>query len=275
MIVSVSRRSDIPAYFADWFFTRLAEGGTVTRNPFNPRQERFVGLTPETVDGFVFWSKNPAPMLGKLALLQDFAYYFQFTLNAYGTEIEPGLPPLSSRIDTFRRLSDALGPNRVVWRYDPIFINENYTADWHAETFARLASGLRGYASGTTISFLDYYRAISKNLKIHGIRVPERDDIRYLASRLAPAAISAGMTINSCAEAENLFDFGITRGRCVDAALLSEIAAGMYVRRDYPAYVRPRKDPNQRPECGCAPSVDIGTYNTCKSGCIYCYASKR
>jgi hypothetical protein len=295
MIVSASRRTDIPAHYADWFVSRLAEGGTVARNPFNPMQERFVSLTPEAVDGFVFWSKNPAPMLGRLALLQGYAYYFQFTLNAYGEEIEPGLPPFSARIDTFRRLSEALGANRVVWRYDPIFTSVGYTADWHAETFVALAESLRGYTRRVTISFLDYYQNISKNIKLHGINVPETDDIINMASKMAPAAAAAGMSIDSCAEADDLSGFGITRGKCVDAGLLSEIAATAGRRVDNPetgthkfteagktqktrkpvTSARPRKDPNQRPACGCAPSVDIGTYNTCKSGCVYCYAAKR
>ena len=260
MIISASRRTDIPAYYSDWFFAKLASGAVDVKNPFNPNQVRTVSLKPEAVDGFVFWSKNPAPMAARLYLLSGTPFYFQYTLNAYDSDIEPGLPPLSERIETFRRISSAIGPKRVIWRYDPILTNDKYTAEWHAQAYSHIAESLAGYAQRSIISFIDSYRKITKSLRLHGISEPSGDEIRRIASLLAPSARSAGMSIATCAEEVELSEYGVTHARCVDAELMGGIAA-------------PKKDPNQRPACGCAPSVDIGAYNTCKSGCIYCYAN--
>jgi hypothetical protein len=269
MIVSASRRTDMPAYYSEWFFDRLKEGGVVTRNPFNQKQERYVPLNADEVEGFVFWSKNPAPMLGRLHDLSAYPFYFQYTLNAYGYEIEPA-PPLDDRIETFRRLSAALGPSRVIWRYDPIFANGAYTEKWHENAFAALAGKLSGYTHKVTISFLDVYKKIAKSLAKFGIEDIGEERIRRMASTLAPIARSAGLAIDACAEPADLAAYGIGRGRCVDASLLSEITKESRIGARIAT--PPRKDPNQRPECGCARSVDIGAYGTCKCGCIYCYA---
>ena len=309
MIISASRRTDIPAYYSEWFFERLREGGTIVRNPFNPKQERYIDLSHGAVDGLVFWSKDPAPMLARLRDLDGYPYYFLFTLNAYGAEIEPARPH-GARLETFKRLSSALGPKRVIWRYDPILLSEKYTEKWHTESFAALAAALSGHTLRVTISFLDVYRNIAKRMKIYGIAAPGDEQIHSMAPDLARIARAAGMEICACAEPADLTAYGIARGRCVDAGLLGEItrdagigsavnggiggaanggiggavnagaanggiggAVNAGTTTAFPPTGRnPRKDPNQRPECGCASSVDIGTYGTCKCGCIYCYA---
>jgi hypothetical protein len=269
MIISASRRTDIPAYYSDWFFERLRAGRAIARNPFNPKQGRVVPLDAGEVGGFVFWSKNPQPMIGRLHRLGGYPYYFQYTLNAYGSEIEPA-PPLDARLETLRRLSGLIGPKRVVWRYDPILLNETYTESWHADAFCRLAAALGGHVGRVVISFLDIYGSIAKILRKYGIEAVGEEQMRSVASAIAPIALSAGMKIEACAESADLSPYGITRGRCIDADLLGEIAAGCglsgHVKAPAP------KDRNQRPECGCARSVDIGAYGTCRCGCIYCYA---
>ena len=130
MIISASRRTDIPSFYSTWFFNRVREKHVLVPNPFNPKQISRVRLTPDVVDCIVFWTKNPTPMLDKLNHLKDFKYYFQFTLNAYGKEIETNLPSFEQRIDTFKRLSDLIGKERVIWRYDPILTNETYNTDF-------------------------------------------------------------------------------------------------------------------------------------------------
>lgn len=159
MIISASRRTDIPAFYAPWFLNRLGEGHVLVPNPFNPRSVSRVSLRPDAVDCIVFWTKNPAPMLPRLGELNGFKYYFQFTLNPYGKDIERNLPSIEERIETFRKLSEMIGKERVVWRYDPILINETYDTRFHREAFARLARKLSnhtercmGSASSTAIA---------------------------------------------------------------------------------------------------------------------------
>ena len=146
MIISASRRTDIPAFYSEWFFNRVREGFVVTRNPFNADQMAKWRLDPEAVDAIVFWTKDPAPMLGRLRELDErgFSYYFQFTLTPYGRDVEPGVRGKGAVADTFRRLAEAVGPERVIWRYDPIFLGDAHTEAWHAERFGGLADALRG-----------------------------------------------------------------------------------------------------------------------------------
>ena len=272
MIISASRRTDIPAYHSDWFFDKIAQGYTITRNPFNPKAERVVDLTPAAVDGFVFWSKNPAPMLDRLNLLENFTYYFLYTLNAYEPDAEPGIPPLCERISAFRRLSEAIGSHRVVWRYDPIFVNRKYAAEWHIQSFYDIADKLSRYTTKVIISFLDIYRNIKKRINQNGIENIDDAKMIYIASALAKVASEAGIKIEACAEPIDLTPYGVARGCCVNAGLLADIAKKGGAPAARLASIK--KDRNQRPACGCSASVDIGAYGTCPGGCIYCYATR-
>ena len=155
MIVSASRRTDIPAIYPEWFLNCLRAGSVDVPNPLNRRQVRTVPLTPDAVDCFVFWSKNPQPMLPILSELSIYPYYFQFTLNAYGLDVEPQIPEKQYAIQTFRSLAERIGPDRVVWRYDPIFVSPRFDIGWHLENFAGLAAGLSGYTDSCIISFGD------------------------------------------------------------------------------------------------------------------------
>lgn len=267
MIISASRRTDIPALYADWFYRRLAEGEVLVPGPVNPKQVRRVSLRREDVDGFVFWSKNPGPMTGRLDRLEGIPFYFQFTLTPYGQDIEPGPPPVGQRIDTLLRLSDRIGPERVIWRYDPVFLNPDWSLDRHEERFGEMVRVFHGAVRQCTFSFLDRYRKIEGALARLGVLPWTQDTMQEMAHRMARIGHAAGMTLETCAEEIDLSCLGIGHARCVDAGLLEGLAG------DKPVVKSARKDPNQRAACGCAASADIGMYHTCIHGCAYCYAN--
>lgn len=265
MIISASRRTDIPTYYSDWFFNRIKAGYVLVRNPMNIRQISKISLNPELVDGIVFWTKNPIPILDKLDRLADYTYYFQFTLNAYGHDVETGVPSKNDVIiPAFQKLSDMIGPKRVIWRYDPIFINKTYTFEYHLHYFEQLAKRLSPYTEKCTISFLDFYRNTQRNIASLAIDrfTPELQE--SLAKNMAAIAKSYGLKIDTCAENIDLQKYGIEHARCIDDRLFSELLGS-------PLTVG--KDKNQRLECSCIESLDIGAYNTCRNGCKYCYAN--
>ena len=265
MIVSVSRRTDIPAHYSDWFFERVREGYVLVRNPRNAKQVKRVSLAPEDVDGIVFWTKNPLPMLPRLKELSEYAYYFQVTVTPYGPDVEPGIPDKDEVIiPAVLRLSEGIGPGRVVWRYDPILRSDKYTKEFHYEAFGAMARRFSGRVARCTISFLDMYKNTAQNAAAMGL-IPIGDaDMLEMAEKIAAIARSYGISVTACAEPNDFSRFGIARARCVDPELL-EAASGRPV-----AF---RQTKSQRPACGCADSVDIGAYNTCPNGCRYCYAN--
>lgn len=264
MIISASRRTDIPALYSDWLINRVRAGWVMTANPLNPRQIRRIDLSPEAVDGIVFWTKNPLPMLEQLQILREYTYYFQFTLTPYDADAEPGLPHKEETlIPAFQRLADMIGPERVIWRYDPIFLSEKYTADYHAAAFDHICDKLNGYSKCCIISFLDDYRHIRGKVRLLKAREPSEHEIDALAGCLAESARTRGMTLETCAEAMDLQKHGIGHARCVDVRLLERLKGKS---------LEIGRDKNQRLNCGCAASVDIGAYDTCTNGCLYCYA---
>ena len=265
VIISASRRTDIPAHWSEWFMRRVREGFAVARNPMNPKQERRVSLRPEDVGAIVFWTKNPAPLLPRLAELSGYAYYFQFTVTSYGRDIEPVVPDKEKEIiPLFRRLAGAIGPERVIWRYDPVLISERYGIDFHLRSFEKFARALEGFTLRCVFSYLDMYRGMSRAARELGFRAPDEAEKLALARGLASAAMAHGITPESCAEDINLEQFGINHTSCIDAALIEKISGRPLPRA---------KDKNQRRHCRCAPAIDIGAYDTCASGCRYCYAS--
>lgn len=265
MIISASRRTDIPNYYSDWFFNRIKDGFLCVRNPLNVHQVQRINLSPEVVDCIVFWTKNPGNMMGRLEELQDYDYYFQFTLTGYGKDVEPGIPGKQKvLIPMFQELSKMLGKKRVIWRYDPIFITPRYTPEHHLRIFEKFADGLAGYTERVVISFVDLYAKTRKNTAGVGIRdISEAEQFR-LAAQLAKIAESRGILMESCAEAIDLSKAGIQHGSCIDRKLIEEIIG---------CGLRVEKDKGQRKECGCFESIDIGAYDTCKNCCKYCYAN--
>lgn len=264
MIISASRRTDIPAFYSDWFFNRLQKGFVLVRNPMNKHQVSRVSLEKEVVDCIVFWSKNPTPMLPKLKLLKDYNYYFQFTLNPYDAVFENSVPKKSMLIDTFKRLSNEVGPHRVIWRYDPIILNDVIDMDYHEKYFGVLASKLKGYTSKCVISFIDYYKKIDKSFKEQGIKELAYEKKKEIAIKIVGIAKTHNLKIETCAENIDLIDIGVGHAKCVDPDLI-----GSMLRSN----INCKKDRNQRESCGCIESIDIGAYNTCDHGCIYCYAN--
>ena len=270
MIISASRRTDIPAFFSEWFFDRIAEGFCAVKNPYNPNQISTISLKPEDVDAIVFWTKNAAPIMPRLKELDElgFRYYFQFTLNGYPREIEAGIPPLDERIKTFLKLSDMLGPRRVVWRYDPIIISNKTDHDFHRETFSTLCRKLSGRTERVMTSLVEYYKKTDRNFaKLDGFEFDKNsaqnpETIRLLEN-MAKVARDAGMDIFSCAPEHDYSGIGVRPGACVDAALINEL---------WGTALSAAKDKGQRKFCLCSTSRDIGTNGTCLSACAYCYA---
>ncbi|MBO5278018.1 MAG: DUF1848 domain-containing protein [Lachnospiraceae bacterium] len=266
MILSASRRTDIPNYYSDWFFNRIREGFVYVRNPMNFHQVSKIGLSPELIDCIVFWTKNPQPMLARLGELSAYPYYFQFTLTGYGKDIEPGVPYKKDRmIAVFQELSEKLGNSRVIWRYDPILFNAVYTKEYHLNAFGQIAEGLKGYADKCVISYVDTYAKNQKRMRELAVREPDEEEIRAFSGELARIAQGAEMEISTCAEKLDLSDCGIAHSHCVDKALIESITG---------CPLKVGKDRNQRAECGCVESIDIGCYDTCRNGCKYCYASR-
>jgi hypothetical protein len=231
----------------------------------NASQLRRVELTPESVDGFVFWTKNAAPMLPKLDMLDAFPYYFQYTITAYDTDIECGLPSKRDVVlPAFRELAATVGAERVVWRYDPILFTRRYDFEYHIRAFTRLADLLAGSTRRCVISFVIPYKSLAGSFRAAGIEVPQGDTRLRLVEKLLQIAAERGITLCACCESPELYALGVSPTACVDATLLGEIAGKT---------LNVKRDKNPRNGCNCAASVDIGAYNTCLNGCAYCYAN--
>lgn len=265
MILSVSRRTDIPNYYSEWFFNRLKEGFLYVRNPMNFHQISEIKISPDVVDCIVFWTKNPLPMMERLDELEAYNYYFQFTLTGYGNDVERNLPnKKTSVIPIFQELSNRIGKEKVVWRYDPIFFSNRYNAKYHLKAFRSIAEALSGYTEKCVISFLDIYPKNKKNMDNLLSYDLSDSELRGFTKELSNIAKENHIKIGSCAEKIDLDEYGIIHNSCIDKELIEKIIG---------CKLKINKDKNQRIECGCVESVEVGTYNTCKNGCVYCYAN--
>ena len=264
MILSVSRRTDIPAFYSDWFYNRVKEGFVCVRNPMNIHQVSKIAINPNVVDCIIFWTKNPQAMLPRLNEIDDFNYYFQFTVNPYNQELEVQVPKKDSVIETFKKLSDRIGQKRLIWRYDPILLNNEIDINYHVKYFEAIAKRLDSYTKKCTISFIDYYKKTERNLIGTTVRELKESEIFNISKKIAEIAKSYNIEVQSCAEKYDLDSFGIKHGKCVDNAVVEDIIG-------FP--IETKKDKNQRKECGCIESIDIGEYNTCGHNCLYCYAN--
>lgn len=204
MIISASRRTDIPAYYADWFINRIKDGKIQVKNPMNTHQISEINLSPDVVDCIVFWTKNPLGIINLLDELKRYNYYFQFTLNGYGRDIELNLPDRYTLIKLFKDLSGKIGKNKVIWRYDPILINSKYTKEYHIQNFNGIANSLKGYTERAVISFVDMYAKTKRNMKNLSIEELSENDMHEIARELSIIAKDNNMDIYSCAEAIDL-----------------------------------------------------------------------
>ncbi len=262
MIINTGQRTDIPAFYSEWFANRLKKGFVCVRNPYNPNQVSRYRLDPSVVDVIGFCTKNPAPMFPYMGLLKNYGQYWFVTITPYGRDIEPNVPDKHKLLEDFQKLSKTIGIKSVGWRYDPIFISEKYTSDYHLHAFEQIVSMLDGYTKTVVISFIDLYPKVRKNF-------PEAQEVTkemrlLLGRRMIEIAAAHGMTVKPCAEGDELAAFGADCGGCMR---ISDYEKAIGRQLNAP------KRKGARAECACYLSCDIGAYNTCRHLCRYCYAN--
>ena len=266
MIISASRRTDIPAFYSEWFINRLKEGFVYIRNPRNPNRFTRIELNTDVVDCVVFWTKNARPMLNKLDTIDalGYPYYFQFTITPYDKRVEKGLPAKAEIMETFKRLSDKIGKHRIIWRYDPVIISQDFSVQYHLDSFGKMCSILSDYTDKCIFSFIDLYAKIRKNAK--GVVDYEVNSLNMhqIAQAFAAIAKDYKLVLASCSERIDLSLYSIAHASCIDQSIIEAILG---------CPLHAKKDANQRPDCGCIESVDIGAYDCCSHGCVYCYAT--
>ncbi|MDR3275812.1 MAG: DUF1848 domain-containing protein [Treponema sp.] len=291
MVISVSRRCDIPRFRFDWFLERLDAGFVEVANPYNTAQVRRVSLQPGDVDALAFWTRDPRPILAHAAELETrgYRYYLMVSLTGYPALLEPNCPGAGAVIRAMGELAAKIGPERLIWRYDPVLLTTVTGPDFHRRNFRQLAEALEGAVRRVIISVYDEYRGSQKRLEAleahsgTGFRAlahyedepeeagPAKDggrllpEVWTLLEDLADIAGEAGLETRSCAEAppgDGPEPGRIIPGACIDGELLHRLW-GLDL---------PGRDQYQRPRCGCVPSVDIGSYGPCPAACVYCYA---
>jgi hypothetical protein len=266
MIISASRRTDIPAFFGEWFMNRIREKEVLVRNPFNPNVITKIPLNQDSIECIVFWTKNPKKFIKHLGLLDDmgYRYYFQFTLNSYDSTIERNVNK-SEIVETFINLSLQIGKERIIWRYDPIIINKTFSTEYHIEKFNSLCESLHKYTEKCVLSFIDRYYFLNETF--NNYRIVELDEAQMfdIAQNITNTAGKYKLPVYSCCEKIDLEKIGIRHNKCVDDELIERL---------FNVKSKVKKDPSQRLECGCCVSRDIGSYNTCLHDCIYCYARR-
>jgi hypothetical protein len=267
-IVSVSRRTDVPAFYSPWFINRIRAGFCVYPNPLYPQKFYRVSLQPQDVLGIVFWTRHPAPLIPHLSELdtKGYTYYFQYTVVGYPRTIDLRTPSLAMAIKTFKDLSDRIGPDRIIWRYDPIMLNSEISASWHRENFRRIADAIALKTRRVVVSVVDPYARTQRRVGTanDGVLYAPEDYAAVLRMVVTEAA-DRGVIVQSCAEAAINID-GIAHGSCVDASLVYSLS-GRAAPTRFPLH-------KQREGCLCHESVDIGVNDSCGFGCQYCYATK-
>lgn len=262
MILSASRRTDIPGCYPEWFMNRLRDGYVMTRNPMNCHQVSRIETSPELIECIVFWTKNAIPLMDYLDELErmGYMYMFQYTVTPYDRAIEKNLPDKKEIIKNILELSDSIGKDRIVWRYDPILLNDNYTIDYHIKMFEEMCVQLRTAVNHVVISFIDSYKK-NRQCKFKELSI---EDINILAQEIGKISQTHKIPIKTCCENYDLECFGIKKGACIDRELIERIC-------NRP--LKLKKAIGQREGCFCSESIDIGMYHTCMNGCMYCYAT--
>ena len=300
IIVSASRSTDIPAFYADWFFKRLEIGFSAWTNPFNGVKSY---VSYDKTRFIVFWSKNPHPLLNYLHILEEknIKCYIQYTLNDYENEKLEKVPSLEKRIETFKLLVNRLGKGAVIWRFDPMILTDRIVVDDLLKKVENIGDQLKGYTEKLVFSYADIaaYKKVKANLQSNGVNYHEwcEEEMVQFASALSSLNKKWNYVLATCGEKINIEQFGIFHNKCVDDDLIIRLAYNDKILMDFlgarienvgfwvpensfevaPGVVavksKKNKDSGQRPFCGCISSKDIGEYNTCPHQCEYCYAN--
>lgn len=262
MIIQTGMRTDIPAFYSEWFRNRLREGYVLVRNPYNPISVTKYQLSPDVVDMITFCTKNPAPMLPHMDKLKPYGQFWFVTITPYGKEIEPNVPGKYEVIQSFQRLSDIVGADSICWRYDPIFISEVYSVERHIKNFEQMAKELAGYTKCCVISFIDLYQKVQRNFpEVKAVTKQERIELGKEFVRIGK---KYGITIKSCAEGTELALYGVDCSGCMT---IETYESALHARLQAPKFK------SLRSECSCFLGTDIGAYDTCGHLCKYCYAN--
>lgn len=259
MIINTGCRTDIPAYFSEWFFNRLKAGYVYVRNPYYQNKVMKYKLTPDLVDCLAFCTKNPAPMLPRIHELDAFGQFWFVTITPYGKEIEPHVPPKEKVMEDFKKLSTIIGAEKIGWRYDPIFITSKYTMEKHVESFEKISSVLAGYTHDCVISFIDLYEKTKRNFP--GIKEVTKEECSIIGKEFVRIGKKYDIQIKTCVEGQELSKYGVDCSGCMTKPVI-ERAIGNSLKV-------PKKK-STRDGCNCLLGNDIGVYNTCGHGCVYC-----
>jgi len=261
MILNVSGRCDIVAYFTNWFMNRYKKGFVDVRNPFYPKNVSRIYF--KNVDLIVFCTKNPIPILPYLKDIKK-PILFHITLTPYKKDIEPNVPPKGKIIEAIKKISDIIGSENVFVRYDPIFISDKYTIDYHISSFNHMCELLNGYVKSIIVSFIDNYKNVKNNKNILNIKEFTENDYKQIGEKFSECASKNGMTVQTCSEERNLSNYGFIKRDCIDASLAFKLIGKTNFKK---------WQSRNNKYCKCVNMVDIGVYNTCNHMCKYCYAN--
>lgn len=260
MILNVSGRTDIVAFYMPWFMNRLNEGYVDVRNPFNPKLVSRIMM--KDVDLLFFCTKNPIPILDQIEKINK-KMYFHVTITPYKKNIEPGLPDKKDIVEAVKKLSKIIGKENIVIRFDPILINNEYTLDYHVKAFDKLCEHLDGYVKKILISFIDDYKNVRNNYKSLNYKELTEHDYEVIGKSFSSSAFKHNIKVHTCAEVRNLTEYGFIQDECMSKELALKLTGKKYkkwnARKNVP--------------CNCVEMADIGVYNTCKHFCKYCYAN--
>ncbi|MDR3597106.1 DUF1848 domain-containing protein [Clostridium sp.] len=262
MIINTGCRTDIPAYFSEWFYNRIKDGYVYTRNPYYKNQVMKYKLTPDVVDCLSFCTKNPAPMLSRIHEIDAFRQFWFVTITPYGKEIEPNVPDKEKVIEAFKKLSDIIGVEKIGWRYDAIFITDKYTLESHIDVFEKMAAKLGGYTHDCVIGFIDLYEKTKRNFP--RIKAVTKEEQCIIAKEFVRIGKKYDIQIKTCVEGQELSKYGVDCSGCMTKPVI-EKAIGVSLKL--------HKKKSTRGGCNCLLGNDIGVYNTCGHACIYCYAN--
>ena len=261
MILNISGRTDIVAFYSDWLMNRLDEGFIDVRNPFNPKMVSRIMM--DNIDLLFFCTKNPIPILDKLKDIKK-KVYFHVTLTSYKKDIEPNIPPKGKLIESIKKLSNIIGKENLVIRYDPIFISEEYSLDYHIKAFDKLCELLDGYVCKILIHFINDYKNVRNNYSTLKYRKITEKDYEIIGRSFSESAKKHNIVVHTCNEERDLTEYGFIKDDCISKELAFKLTGKIYKKK-----WKARKDL----VCQCVEMVDIGVYNTCKHFCKYCYAN--